>query len=45
VETEVPRRAPVSAATRERFAPEFRTKSLDDLSIYNARILSIKPAH
>jgi SAM-dependent methyltransferase len=44
VETEVPRRAPISAATRERFAPEFRTKSLEDLSIYNARILSIKPA-
>jgi len=37
VEAEVPTRAPVSAATRE-----FRTKSLEDLSAYNARILAIK---
>jgi SAM-dependent methyltransferase len=43
VETQVPRRAPITAARRERLAPEFRTKSLDDLSIYNARILAIKP--
>src|SRR5207302_393172 len=37
VEAEVPTRAPVSAATRE-----FRPKSLEDLSAYNARILAIK---
>jgi SAM-dependent methyltransferase len=43
VETNVPRRVPVTLASRERFAPEFRTKSLDDLGVYNARILAIKP--
>ena len=35
-------RTPSQRQRRERFALEFRTKWLDDLSIYNARILAIK---
>jgi SAM-dependent methyltransferase len=42
VEVDVRKRVPISAEERERLAPRFRAKTLDDLAIYNARVVCVR---
>jgi SAM-dependent methyltransferase len=42
VEVHVPKRVSISSEERRRLAAPFRDKSLDDLSIYNARVVCVR---